>query len=73
MCSHSPEGKWYPGLQQKKLGQQVQGGDSAALLCSGETLPRVLCSALEPSAQEGHVAVEAVDLTLWDMVYWGAW
>jgi len=30
------------------------GGDSAPLLCSRETPPGVLCSALESSAQERH-------------------
>ncbi|PKU42123.1 rna-directed dna polymerase from mobile element jockey- hypothetical protein [Limosa lapponica baueri] len=35
-------------------GQQVEGGDSAPLLCSGETPSGGLCPALESSAQEGH-------------------
>jgi len=48
VCTHSPEGQPYPGLHQKKHNQQVEGGDSAPLLCSGETLPEVLCPALEP-------------------------
>ncbi|PKU41064.1 hypothetical protein llap_8639 [Limosa lapponica baueri] len=39
---------------QKKCGQQVEGGDSAPLLCSGETPPGVLCPALESSTQK-HV------------------
>jgi len=59
MCTHSPEGQLYPGLHQEKRGQQVEGGDSAPLLHSGETPPGVLCPALEPSAQEGHGAVGA--------------
>ena len=42
------------GLHQKQRGQQIEGGDSALLLCSGETPPRVLRSAVEPSAQERH-------------------
>ena len=42
MCSQSPEGQAYPGLHQKKRGQQGKGGDSAPLLRSGETPPRVL-------------------------------
>jgi len=59
MCAGSPEGQPYPGLHQKQHGQQVEGGDSAPLLRSGETLPGVLCPALEPAAQERHGAVGA--------------
>jgi len=40
----------------KQCGQQVEGGDSAPLFCSGETPPGVLCPALEPSAQDRHGA-----------------
>ena len=58
MCAGSPEDQPCPGLHQEKRGQQVKRGDSAPLLCSGETSPGVLCSALEPSAQ-GHGAVGA--------------
>ena len=57
MCARSPEGQLYSGLHQEKHGQQVEGGDSATLLCSGETSPAVLCPALEPPAQEGHRTV----------------
>jgi len=44
---------------QKKCGQQVEGGDSAPLVCCGETLSGVVRPALEPSALErhGHVGV----------------
>jgi len=59
MCAHSPEGQPYPGLHPKQCGQQVEGGDSAPLLCSGESPPRVLCPALEPSAQERRGSVGA--------------
>ncbi|KAK4827389.1 hypothetical protein QYF61_017794 [Mycteria americana] len=59
MCTRSPEGQLYPGLHQKKRGQQIGGGDSAPLLHSGETSPGVLRPAPESSAQEGHGAVEA--------------
>ena len=39
MCTHSPESQLSPGLHQEKCGQQVEGGDSLPLLCSGETPP----------------------------------
>jgi len=47
------------GCIKRSVGQQVEGGDSAPLLCSGETSPGVLRPALEPSAQEGHGPVGA--------------
>jgi len=39
--------------------QQVEGGDSAHLLCSHETSPGVLCLVLGPPTQEGNGAVGA--------------
>jgi len=59
MCTRSPEGQPYPGLHQEKRGLQVEGGDSALLLHSGETPPGVLRPALEPPAQDRHGAVGA--------------
>jgi len=59
MCAGSPKGQPCPELHQEKRDQQVERGDSAPLLCSGETSPGVLRSALEPSAQEGHGTVGA--------------
>jgi len=59
MCSCSPESQPYLGLHQEKRGQQVEGGDSAPLLCSGEIAPGVLCPPLETSAQDRHGAVGA--------------
>jgi len=40
------------GFQQKKHDHEVEGGDAACMLYSGETPPGVVCPALEPSAQE---------------------
>jgi len=34
MCPYNPESQKYPGLHQKKCGQQSKGGDSAPLLCT---------------------------------------
>ena len=59
MWAGSPEGQPCAGLHQEKHGQKVERGDSAPLLCSGETQPGVLRSALEPSAQERHGTVGA--------------
>jgi len=59
VCTRSPEDQPYPGLHQEKCGQQVEGGDSAPLLRSGETPSGVLPSALEPSAQDRHGSVGA--------------
>ena len=45
-CTCSLKDQQYPELHQKKCDQQGKGGESPPLLCSGETSPRVLCSAL---------------------------
>ena len=51
MCTRNPKSQTYPGLRQKKCGQQVKGGDPAPLLCVGEaSLQR--CLDVESSEQE---------------------
>jgi len=42
VCPCSPESQTYPGLHQKKRGQQVKGSAPAPLLCAGEASPGVL-------------------------------
>jgi len=52
-------------MHQEKGGQQVKGSDSAPLHHSGLTLLGVLCSSLEPSAQErpGPVGADPEEAT----------
>ena len=49
-----PKCQLYPGLHQKMHGQQVEGGDPAPLLCTGETSPGVLHPDEEFSVQKRH-------------------
>ena len=52
MYPHSPESQPYPGLHQKKHGQQAEGGNPAPLLCNGEASPEVLHPDVESSVQD---------------------
>ena len=54
ICPCTPESQLYPGLHQKKCGQQSDGGDPAYLLRADEAPPGVLCPDVESSIQEGH-------------------
>ena len=47
-------------LHQKQHGQQVEGGDSAPLLCSAETSPGVLRPALSPQHKKDMELLEGV-------------
>jgi len=60
MYARSPEGQPYAGLHQEDHGQQVEGGDSAPLLCSGETPPGVLCPVWSPQHRTDLVLLERV-------------
>jgi len=59
MCPRSPESQLFPGLNQKKHGQQGKGGDSAPLLCSHETPHGIQTLSVGPTTREGHGAVGA--------------
>ena len=59
MCPPSPENQPYPGLHQKKRGQQVKEGDPAPLLCTEEASPGVLHPDVESSVQKRHGPVGA--------------
>lgn len=56
VCIHSPGKQLYPGLHKRRHGQQNEGGGSASLFWSGETL---LCSVLGSSAQERQGSAQA--------------
>ena len=53
-AKHDPESQPYPGLHQKKSGQQGKEGDPDRLLYAGETSAGVLCPHVESSVQERH-------------------
>ena len=52
MCLHSPEIQPYPALQ-------VEGGDPAPLLCTGETSPGVVHPDIKSLAQKRYGSLRA--------------
>ena len=54
VCPGGQEGQWHPGLYQEWCGDQDQRSHPAPVLGIGEASPRVLCSVLGTSVQEGH-------------------
>ena len=52
MCPHNLESQLYPGLYQQNCGHWGEGGDSAPLLCTGETSPGVLHPEVESSLEK---------------------
>ena len=54
VCPGGQEGQWHPGLDQEWCGEQDEGSHPGPVLGVGEASPRVLCSALGSSVQEGH-------------------
>lgn len=58
MFVYSPEGEQYPGLYQKRNGQQEWGEDCVCpLLCPCEAPSRVSCSGLGPPTKEKYGAL----------------
>ena len=45
-------------MYHEKCGQQEKGRERAPVLGTGEATPRILCSVLGPSLQEGHGVVQ---------------
>ena len=66
VCPGGQEGQQHPGLYQKQCGQQDQGSDCPPVLSTGEAAPRILCSVLGPSLQEGT-------LRCWSVSREGQW
>ena len=52
MYSCSKESQPYPGLCEKKRGQQVKGNDPSLIFCVGEASPGILHPDVESSVQE---------------------
>jgi len=64
-CALAAQKAALPWAAHPACGQQGEGGDSAPLLCSGETPPGFLHPILEPSAQDrpGPVGAGSEEVT----------
>lgn len=60
VCACRLQSKWYPGLHEKQHGQQVEGGDSAPLLCPDETSPGELWKGIDWLEQVQRRAMKVI-------------